>query len=156
MRYDVKLQILGKYKESLNRNWDGESWFRSDWFLKDFIGVGGGKIRSRIYRDFEGEATLVIKLRNKKTKEIVFFEERPIEVNFERKNLIRKRNSQKDPGVIFNLEKLPKKVINLKSPEILERTAEVIYESKTEKIRKYSFPIFSFFLIVILVYSFFR
>ena len=155
-RHDLKFQILGDFGKTINRNWDGESWLRADWFLKDFLGVGGEKLKSKIHKDFKGEATLVIKLRNKKTKEIVFFEEKTLEVKFERKSSAKKRNSQKDPGVIIKLKSFPKKVINLKSPEILERNTEIIYESKTEKIGKYSFLLFSFFLIVILMYSFFR
>jgi competence ComEA-like helix-hairpin-helix protein len=57
--------------------------------------------------------------------------------------------------VIMELNETPKTVINLKSSKGLEQDDEVVYESKNEKIRKYSIYAFAFFLILAIVYLLF-
>ena len=57
--------------------------------------------------------------------------------------------------VIMELNESPKTVINLQSSKNVEQDTEVLYESKNEKIKKYSIYAFAFFLILVIVYLLF-
>jgi competence ComEA-like helix-hairpin-helix protein len=67
-----------------------------------------------------------------------------------------KDRSQDDEGVvIMKLNNSPKTVINLESSDDVRQNKEVIYESKNERIKKFSSYAFFVFLILIIAYLFF-
>ncbi len=57
--------------------------------------------------------------------------------------------------VIMEFNNSPKTVINLKSSKDVEQIKETVYESKNERIKKYSGYAFSFLLILIIAYLLF-
>jgi len=68
---------------------------------------------------------------------------------------IEERKNRLSSAVILEVNESAKTVINLKAPENIERTSEVIYQSKNERIRRIAFYLFSFFLILIIAYLLF-
>lgn len=69
-------------------------------------------------------------------------------------------SSTKNPSsvsgkVIMELNETPKTIINLKSSKSVEQETKVVYESKNEKIKKYSIYAFAFFLVLVIAYLLF-
>jgi hypothetical protein len=57
--------------------------------------------------------------------------------------------------VIMEFDETPKTVINLESSKNVGQDTEVVYESKNEKIKKYSIYAFAFFLVLVIAYLLF-
>jgi hypothetical protein len=66
--YDLKFYITGD-SGGINRIWDGETFVRADWYQKRFVEAEGVyTIKAIIHKEFDGEASGELKLRDSKGK----------------------------------------------------------------------------------------
>lgn len=73
LSYDVKLTLVGN-GSSVNQIWDGNSWQRSDWYVKNLINGEETFARLKIHKPFTGEAKGTLKIRESGGNKL-FYEE---------------------------------------------------------------------------------
>ncbi len=172
--YDIKIQIQGG-DQTINKIWNNE-WQRSDWYVTRLIDQSGQyKIKLLIDKEFLGTANGLIRIRETGTKQyisentfqleiietIVELVEESEESESEKHNSKTEKSKEPIKKKILPIrlnEKnttttISQKVINLNSDERIEET---IYESKNEKIKRYSFYIFVPFLVITLILLLFK
>ena len=180
--YDIKVQIQGG-GQTINKIWNNQ-WQRADWYVTKLVDASDTyKIKLLIDKDYLGNSNGLIRIREAGTKQYLIEETFQTEVvemldesegdeedeedeeEGESNMKIRNIKAKEDPIpreetgeliVLTSIEgekELSQKVINLNSDKSIERT---IYESKNEKIKKYSFYIFLPFLILTLILLIFK
>jgi len=79
LSYDVKLNLRGN-ETTINQIWNGNSWARSDWYVKELINGKKTFVRLRINKDFLGKSKGNLKIRFPKENKIIYEEEFEIEI----------------------------------------------------------------------------
>ncbi|MEM4330493.1 MAG: helix-hairpin-helix domain-containing protein [Candidatus Pacearchaeota archaeon] len=73
--FDIKLELRGN-NSLINQLWDGEKWQRADWYLKNVIYSTSSesffKIKTKITKNFTGDANAKLVLRKSNTTKIFF------------------------------------------------------------------------------------
>jgi len=164
--YDVKFDISSG-EQTLARIYDPQEqeWKSSYYYLYDFItddDEGEEKIvRLKITENYDGNVDAILKLRQEGKREFFNFnieikpnqdqeskeeppsnEEEPESQNQEENTHEKLKQTQPNQPAIINLNP---------NQETLTQTGQVIYESKNQKIKKYSIYAFAIFLIFIII-----
>ncbi|MFA5485116.1 MAG: hypothetical protein WC260_02620 [Candidatus Pacearchaeota archaeon] len=170
--YDLKFNVYSEGLPNLNKVWNGNDWQRSDWYIQKLISKNGEyKILSKIDKNYEGIATISIRLRENKAtsfsekileikinnmeEEIEDYDETEInnlnEIveegggDIEEEN-IKEENIEKKE-IIKENKIISKSIINLNSNN---NTEELIYKSKSKQILRVIPYILTIFLIALI------
>ncbi|SRR3989344_305686 len=169
--YDLKIDILG----SGNRIGQiyNEKWQSTYYFVEDIFENNEAKIKLKIDKEFEGEADIIIKIRDSSGTSISFgdykievvpsesIENKLPETNQKETTIkdneedMEKNNSMPKEEVVNKEEILPlnnKEVIDL-SPQNIKNDSgkEIIFESKNNKIKEYAIYGFAIFCVLIII-----
>lgn len=170
--YDLKFNVYSEGLPNLNKVWNGNDWQRSDWYIQKLISKNGEyKILSKIDKNYEGTATISIRLRENKAtsfsekileikinnmeEEIEDYDETEINnlngiVEEEEENIegedIKEENIEKKE-IIKENKIISKSIINLNSNN---NTEELIYKSKSKQILRVIPYILAIFLIALI------
>ena len=169
--YDLKIDILGSgnrigqiYNEKLQSTY---------YFVEDIFENNEAKIKLKIDKEFEGEADIIIKIRDSSGTSISFgdykievvpsesIENKLPETNQKETTIkdneedMEKNNSMPKEEVVNKEEILPlnnKEVIDL-SPQNIKNDSgkEIIFESKNNKIKEYAIYGFAIFCVLIII-----
>lgn len=156
-KYDIKVYIYdnSKTKPISQTNDPNEGWISSNIYMKEFfIGPGNetSDVKLRIresYRNFSGEATIGVRIRETETSKYIDESEEKIDIL---ETVIKKASSSSssiglDENQIKDIENIrleepitTSNVINLEEPktQVIKTKNNVIYQSKNELIKLYS------------------
>ncbi len=164
--FDVKLQIQG-INSTINKVWNN-NWQRSDWYINNLVDKSGSYKIKTIINDYVGDANILMRIRQSGTSGYVVEEKKEIRIIL--KENIKEEDIQKDKD-----EKIDntRKVINKTKEEIIQKnqtftsktiiklnsnniSEEIVYESKTYKVKNSLFYILIVFFVSILLFQLIR